>query len=540
MSDETPSPSPSNHQHHAHNSILLTDSFPVVEDISNELNEMISEFHDVESIEQIIDAVLVEKPISPPSDTVNEMIGQNKFDILESNRFSQNKGSFDSFEFMGISMDLTLNCDNKVSNQTVCINPQSSHSRTAEDSDFDEQRRRIEISNLVNDDTNTTATDNGGENVGITAVEMDLYKSSDYSLNERTIHADEQPACEIELNKALIKTVATVQSKKENCDEKTFDADFSQFSHFQTNRSVLSITTITPDTTESVRNCENITTSVHAKNITHVDSNEIFDNEDDDFGDFSSFYPPTIAGKNFAQLISFCCYYSFISMIVLRYDCFLCSMSLKLSHFFYLTQFRFPIYFTTDVDSQNPKSKNLNLMSQKYFEYFLHTASSSADITTDMTTAIDFGSLNNSSSSSSKQKSLELDSNVIFDSSSDEIMTRNIKQATIPTNLSMNHETNAYCKNSEYNLGEILSTLFPTNMSDIDPEDAFHKYVKSSSTNDQFQFMNELTVHLKNVENAKALKHQWAKSVAKAFLVKSLGIDSRNIVRKHIITTIKS
>lgn len=158
-----------------------------------------------------------------------------------------------------------------------------------------------------------------------------------------------------------------------------------------------------------------------------------------------------------------------------------------------------------------------------------------------MTTAIDYGSMNNSS----KQKSSELDSNVIFDSFSDEIMTKNIQQATITSNSSMNHETNAYdkqptyCKNSEYNLGAILSALFPTNMTDIDAEDAFHKYVKSSSTNDQFQFMNELTVHLKNVENAKALKHQWAKSVAKAFLVKSLGIDSRNIVSKRTIKTIK-
>lgn len=191
------------------------------------------------------------------------------------------------------------------------------------------------------------------------------------------------------------------------------------------------------------------------------------------------------------------------------------------------------------------------------FEYFPHPASSSAD----MTTAIDHVSMIKSSSisgsskeqtmnksetpsRSSKLKSSELDnlndSNDVFDSSSCEIMTNKFQQTTITTNKSTNHETYAddrhpSWQSTEYNLGALLSTLFPTNMTDIDPEEDFKKYVKCSSSNDQFQFMNELTIHLKNVENAKALKHQWAKSAAKSFLVKSLGIDSRNIVRKFII-----
>lgn len=165
-----------------------------------------------------------------------------------------------------------------------------------------------------------------------------------------------------------------------------------------------------------------------------------------------------------------------------------------------------------------------------------------------MTTAINHVSMNNLSSIKTpprlpKQKPSKLDnlnnSDDIFDSSSGE-MIKKFQQTTITTNSSTNHETNAddshppYCKNNEYNLGAILSTLFPTNITDIDPEDDFRKYVKFSSTNFQFQFMNELTVHLKNVENAKALKHQWAQSATKTFLVKSLGIDSRNIVRKLI------
>lgn len=205
---------------------------------------------------------------------------------------------------------------------------------------------------------------------------------------------------------------------------------------------------------------------------------------------------------------------------------------------------------------------NVSKITKKNFEYFPHTASSCAD----MTIAIDHVSMIKSSSSSSskdetmnkskipsrssKLKSSELDnlndSNDVFDSSSGVIMTKKFQQTMITTNKSTNHETNAddrHPSNTEYNLynlGAILSTLFPTNMTDIDPEEDFKRYVKCSSTNDQFQFMNELTIHLKNVENAKALKHQWAKSAAKKFLVKSLGIDSRNIVSKYIIKTIIS
>lgn len=276
---------------------------------------MNSEFHDVESIEQKVDKVIVENSISPTSDIASEMIGPNKFDILESNRISQNRSSFASLDVMDISVDLKSNCDNNLSNQLFCINSQSLQTRITDDSDFDEQRRRIECSNLVNDDTNTAKTDDERENLDIIDVDLDENKLSDFSLNDRTIHADEQSECEIESNEAITKTIATVQSKKVNCDEKPlnekFDADFSQFASFQKNSSVLSTNTVTLDPIESVQNCEISNTSVLAEGTTHAVSNEnAFIIEDDEFGDFSSFSPPTIAGKNSVQLISFRYYHS--------------------------------------------------------------------------------------------------------------------------------------------------------------------------------------------------------------------------------------
>lgn len=82
------------------------------------------------------------------------------------------------------------------------------------------------------------------------------------------------------------------------------------------------------------------------------------------------------------------------------------------------------------------------------------------------------------------------------------------------------------CANIERDLDNILSNMFP------------YESDRTDDGNSQFDniimkemFMNELTNHLKNVENSKALTHQWAKSVAKTFLVRALGIDSRNIVR---------
>lgn len=263
---------------------------------------MNSKYKNNESIEQTIEAVLVESPVSSPSYRVNEVIGQNKFDILESSRISLNRSSF-------ASMNVTLKCDDNVSNQSVCINLQSLQSTRLDDSDFDEQRLRIESSNLANDETNKITTDYGGEHLNIAVVHLDGHKSSDYTLNESTIYTNEQPACEVESNEALTKTIATVQSKNVNCDEKTlnerFDADFSQFASLKKNRSVLSTTTLIPDPIESVQNCEVNTTSAHTEDKMHVVSNGNADNEDDEFGDFSSFSPPTIAGKNFAQLASF-------------------------------------------------------------------------------------------------------------------------------------------------------------------------------------------------------------------------------------------
>lgn len=311
FSDETPSPSLSYH-HHAPNSIYSADCFPVVKDTLSELNEINSEFHDVESVEkQSVGAVLFENPVVPPSDTVNEIVGQNEVDVIESNRISQNRSSFGSVDVTDIQSK-----DEDVSKLSVSINSQCLQSKRKDDSDFDEQELQIESSNLVNDEANTAITDDGEENLGITVIALDECKPNDFSLNERTIQVDERPPCEIESNDVQ----STVQSNKVNCVEKTlsekFDADFSQFASFQENESVLSITTVTLNPIESVQNSEISMNIVNAEDMTQIISNENADNEDDEFGDFSSFSPPTIAGKNFAQLISFCSYYSLIFIII--------------------------------------------------------------------------------------------------------------------------------------------------------------------------------------------------------------------------------
>lgn len=77
----------------------------------------------------------------------------------------------------------------------------------------------------------------------------------------------------------------------------------------------------------------------------------------------------------------------------------------------------------------------------------------------------------------------------------------------------------------EFNSSKIkplLNQMFPEVSSDID--------VASPGSQSPSTFINNITTVLKDVENSKALEHQWISSVGKNVLVKALGIDSRNIV----------
>lgn len=78
-------------------------------------------------------------------------------------------------------------------------------------------------------------------------------------------------------------------------------------------------------------------------------------------------------------------------------------------------------------------------------------------------------------------------------------------------------------ENIKVNLSSILDTIFPAAAAGAASADTDYTYEKQ-------QFINNLTVQLRNVENSNALNHQWAKSSSKTQLVKALGIDSRNIV----------
>lgn len=83
-------------------------------------------------------------------------------------------------------------------------------------------------------------------------------------------------------------------------------------------------------------------------------------------------------------------------------------------------------------------------------------------------------------------------------------------------------------ENIKHNLSSILNAIFPADQQQCDATAAAG--TNSEYTYEKRQFINNLTVQLRNVENSTALNHQWAKSTSKTLLVKALGIDSRNIV----------
>lgn len=83
-------------------------------------------------------------------------------------------------------------------------------------------------------------------------------------------------------------------------------------------------------------------------------------------------------------------------------------------------------------------------------------------------------------------------------------------------------------ENIKQNLSSVLTTIFPAD--DHCEAAASNRY----DGHGKEHFVNELTTQLKNVENSKALAHQWSKSTSKTVLVKALGIDSRNIVSRNM------
>lgn len=83
----------------------------------------------------------------------------------------------------------------------------------------------------------------------------------------------------------------------------------------------------------------------------------------------------------------------------------------------------------------------------------------------------------------------------------------------------------------QFNVSKIkplLDEMFPTASCDIETE-------SMQPTMQNTAYTNEITTTLKDVENSKALDHQWISSSGKNMLVKALGIDSRNIV-SHLNT----
>lgn len=103
------------------------------------------------------------------------------------------------------------------------------------------------------------------------------------------------------------------------------------------------------------------------------------------------------------------------------------------------------------------------------------------------------------------------------------------------SSVNMVHEFNKNAKISidieavKSNLKSMLGTIFPLSHNDDVENNVNVKDARSFSSD---IFMNDLTKHLKDVENSKAIAHQWANSTGKSSLVKSLGIDSRNIVNE--------
>lgn len=109
---------------------------------------------------------------------------------------------------------------------------------------------------------------------------------------------------------------------------------------------------------------------------------------------------------------------------------------------------------------------------------------------------------------------------------------------TTTTNATTTHVTNKDVTNDvnvlldseniKLKLSSILDTIFPSDPTTTTAAASAHRLDSDAPSKEQF--INNLTMQLKNVENSNALSHQWAKSTSKTVLVKALGIDSRNIV----------
>lgn len=67
-------------------------------------------------------------------------------------------------------------------------------------------------------------------------------------------------------------------------------------------------------------------------------------------------------------------------------------------------------------------------------------------------------------------------------------------------------------------------------LSVFSPDETVTSEIDAEHAAGDINLSNGMTVNLKDFENSKALRHQWNHSAGKSSLIKSLGIDSRNIV----------
>lgn len=113
------------------------------------------------------------------------------------------------------------------------------------------------------------------------------------------------------------------------------------------------------------------------------------------------------------------------------------------------------------------------------------------------------------------------------------VVSQTIPQSTSTNSISSlpNHASSTI--DIQFNVSKIqplLDQMFPGGSGPtLDDSDA--GYESSTQT---VVYTNEITTVLKDVENSKALDHQWLSSMGKSALVKALGIDSRNIVSQTI------
>lgn len=77
------------------------------------------------------------------------------------------------------------------------------------------------------------------------------------------------------------------------------------------------------------------------------------------------------------------------------------------------------------------------------------------------------------------------------------------------------------------NVESLLSMMFPVNDSDTEE---LSTEIPSKSVDNTETLLNEITLAVRNLDDSKALEHQWLVSTGKDSLIKALGIDTRNIV----------